>query len=65
MKLNETGYYQELAKKYNLLETYGSDFHDPAIDQIGIEINQNNYEKIRKSLVLRQKRWYNIVRKWR
>ena len=56
MKLNETGYYQELAKKYNLLETYGSDFHDPAIDQIGIEINQNNYEKIRKSLVLRQKR---------
>jgi Predicted metal-dependent phosphoesterases (PHP family) len=55
MKLNETGYYQSLAKEYGLLETYGSDFHNPDTDQIGIEIDQNNYEKIHESLVLKRK----------
>ena len=43
------------AKKYNLLETYGSDFHNPETDYIGIEINQDNCEKIRESMVLRRK----------
>lgn len=56
MKLSETEYYQCLAKKYNLLETYGSDFHNPETDNIGIEINQDNCEKIRESMVLRRKR---------
>lgn len=55
MKLCETEYYQSLAQKYNLLETYGSDFHNPDTDYIGIEIGQNNYEKIRESMVLRRK----------
>lgn len=55
MKLSETEYYQCLAKKYNLLETYGSDFHNPETDYIGIEINQDNCEKIRESMVLRRK----------
>lgn len=50
--LNE---YDALAKKYNLLETYGSDFHNPETDYIGIEINQDNCEKIRESMVLRRK----------
>lgn len=54
MKLSETEYYQGLAKKYNLLETYGSDFHNPDADCIGIEINQDNYERIRESMVLRR-----------
>lgn len=48
-------YDQCLAKKYNLLETYGSDFHNPETDYIGIEINQDNCEKIRESMVLRRK----------
>lgn len=55
MKLSETEYYQCLAKKYNLLETYGSDFHNSETDYIGIEINQDNCEKIRESMVLRRK----------
>lgn len=55
MGLCETEYYQGLARKYNLLETYGSDFHNPDTDYIGIEINQNNCEKIRESMVLRRK----------
>lgn len=55
MKLSETEYYQSLAKRYELLETYGSDFHDPNFDQVGIEINQSNCEKISESMVLRKK----------
>lgn len=55
MKLVETEYYQSLANKYNLLETYGSDFHNPDTDYIGIEIGQKQYEKIYESMVLRRK----------
>lgn len=55
MKLRETEYYQSLARKYNLLETYGSDFHNPNTDSIGIEINRDSYEKIYESMVLRWK----------
>lgn len=54
MKLCETEYYQSLARKYDLLETYGSDFHNPDTDYIGIEINHTNCEKIRESMVLRR-----------
>lgn len=55
MKLCDTEYYQSLAMRYGLLETYGSDFHNPNTDNIGIEINQVNCEKIRESMVLRRK----------
>jgi len=55
MKLSETDYYKYIAKKYELIETYGSDFHNPESDQIGIEIQTDNYEKIRKSMVLKRK----------
>lgn len=55
MKLTETEYYQSIANKYGLLETYGSDFHDPSIDYIGHEINSDKAERIYESLVLRKK----------
>ena len=55
MKLVETEYYQSLSNKYNLLETYGSDFHNPDTEYIGIEIGQKQYEKIYESMVLRRK----------
>lgn len=55
MKLVDTEFYQSLANKYNLLGTYGSDFHNPDTDYIGIEIGQKQYEKIHEAMVLRQK----------
>lgn len=55
MKLCDTEFYQQLAKEYSLIETYGSDFHNPMCDRIGIEITKYNYEKIYEPMVLRRK----------
>ena len=55
MKLNQTEYYQYIAKKFNLLETFGSDFHNPASDCMGLEIDSKKLEKIYDSLVLKKR----------
>ncbi len=55
MKLTQTKYYQSMARKLELLETFGSDFHNPRSDYIGVEIAQDKYEKIHESIVLKKK----------
>lgn len=55
MKLNQTEYYQYIAKRFNLLETFGSDFHNPTSDCIGLEIDSEKLEKIYDSLVLKKR----------
>ena len=55
MKLTQTEYYQVIAKKYGLLETFGSDFHNPNTDCVGIEIEQEKFRNIHGSLVLKRK----------
>ena len=42
-------------KKFNLLETFGSDFHNPTSDSIGLEIDSEKVEKIYDSLVLKKR----------
>ena len=54
MRLTQTSYYQSIAKEFELLETYGSDFHNPDCDHIGVEVEQDKLKKINKSLVLRK-----------
>lgn len=46
----------ELAKKYDLCMTNGSDFHDPETSSIGLEVEDNFLDKFEKKLINRGKR---------
>ena len=53
---NEIFYkYQKIARELGMLETVGSDFHQPDIDRIGIEVDDNIYENIERKLRLIKK----------
>ena len=55
MKLTQTEFYQIIAYRNELLETFGSDFHNPNTDYVGVEIEQEKYKKIHEKLVLKRK----------
>lgn len=55
MKLTQTEFYQATANRNELLETFGSDFHNPNTDYVGVEIEQEKYKKIHEKLVLKRK----------
>lgn len=55
MKLTQTEFYQIIAHRNELLETFGSDFHNPNTDYVGVEIEQEKYKKIHEKLVLKRK----------
>ena len=55
MKLTQTEFYQIIAHRNELLETFGSDFHNPNTDYVGFEIEQEKYKKIHEKLVLKRK----------
>lgn len=55
MKLIQTEYYQIIAQKYRLLETFGSDFHNPNTECVGVEIEQEKFRSIYEGLVLKRK----------
>ncbi len=55
MKLTQTEFYQIIAHRNELLETFGSDFHNPNTDYVGVEIEQEKYKKIHEKLVLKKK----------
>lgn len=46
--------YQKIAMDLDLLETVGSDFHDPEIDNIGISVDEKIYTGIVKKIVKRK-----------
>lgn len=48
---NKTQFYKYLAQKLELLETYGSDFHEPKHNKIGIDISEIQKEKILKKII--------------
>lgn len=53
---NEIFYkYQKIARELGMLEIVGSDFHQPDIDRIGIEVDDNIYENIERKLRLIKK----------
>lgn len=43
--------YRKIARDLDLLETVGSDFHDPEIDNIGIGVDEKIYTGIVKKLI--------------
>jgi len=49
-------YYRQLIKDTNLLETIGSDFHNPLEDEIGISVDDKFYNNIVKKLVRTRKK---------
>lgn len=51
-RMINTNIYSSIAQSLNLLETVGSDFHDPKTDNIGIEVNEKVYSNVKKI-------WYN------
>ena len=55
MKLTQTEFYQVIANRNGLLETFGSDFHNPNTDCVGVEIEQEKYKKIHEKLILKRK----------
>lgn len=55
MKLIQTEYYQIIAQKYRLLETFASDFHNPNTECVGVEIEQEKFRSIYEGLVLKRK----------
>lgn len=44
----------QIAERLNLIETVGSDFHDPNEDTLGVKVNEQVYEKFAKHLTLRR-----------
>ena len=46
----------KIAKRYDLCLTIGSDFHDPAVSNIGIEVEDNYLDKFEKKLINRRKK---------
>lgn len=53
---NEIFYkYQKIARELGMLATVGSDFHQPDIDRVGIEVDDNIYENIERKLRLIKK----------
>lgn len=53
-RITKTQYlqYQEYAKKYDLCITRGSDFHDPKVSKLGVEVNDNYLDSFQKKLKL-------------
>lgn len=47
---DQLNYYLYLAKKYNLIETTGSDFHNSKYDQLGINVEDSYMNEINKVL---------------
>ncbi len=43
-------YYEYLLKKYKLIKTIGSDFHNSNYDELGVEVNDNYMKNITKKL---------------
>ena len=55
MKLTQTEFYQIIAHRNELLETFGSDFHNPNTDYVGFKREQEKYKKTHEKLVLKRK----------
>ena len=54
MKTNNTEMLKEMARHYGLVPTYGSDFHDPSHDDIGIDVDYEIDSNICERLLLRR-----------
>lgn len=54
LSLEEKNYYMSLTKKYNLVNTAGSDFHDYNIDNLGVEVEDNFLEKFNEKILLKR-----------
>lgn len=52
--------FMEISKRYGLCLTSGSDFHDPAISNIGLEVEDNFLDKFEKKLIYRETRIWQI-----
>ena len=51
LKLDNLQFYKQIANELELLETVGSDFHEPRIDNIGIDVDESMYNDIVKKIV--------------
>ena len=49
--INENKPLKDIALDLNLIETVGSDFHNPSIDEIGINVDEKIYEDFQKKLI--------------
>lgn len=52
MLLNEKELYEQIAVDLKLIQTVGSDFHNPELDEIGIVVNDDVHNNLKKHLIL-------------
>ena len=50
MNLQYNNKYLELANRYALITTVGSDFHNPLTDKIGISVDEDVFRKVLKKI---------------